>query len=335
MNKIYIPLETLQETLAQILLKHGFTSEKAVKCAAVFVQNSLEGVYSHGVNRFPRFVRYIRKGYIDVNAAPSLVNAVGAAEQWNGNLGPGPLNATLATERAMQLAEANGIGMVTLAHTNHWMRGGTYGWQAARRGFVFLGWTNTEANMPAWGGKNKKTGNNPLVFAVPFGEEAIVLDMALSQFSFGTMENSALEGKKLSVPGGFDCNGQLTDSPSEILTSRRPLPVGYWKGSGLSLLLDILAAILSGGKSTSEVSKHPDEVGVSQVFIAISLQKLHNFPAIQHTITGIINDFLHSEPAGNGFPVRYPGQRVVETRRENQAQGIPVNRKVWEEITSL
>ena len=333
MNTIRIPYPEMQSVFKQILLKHGLGSEPAEKCAGIFSTNSLEGIYSHGVYRFPRFIDSIKKGYIDVNAKPELIHASGVLEQWNGNLAPGPLNAEFCTKRAMEIAKDNGMGCVAMAETNHWMRGGTYGWQAARNGFVFIGWTNTEANMPAWGARDRRLGNNPLVFALPFGKEAIVLDFAMTQFSYGKMEAAQLEGEKLPFPGGFDGEGRLTDDPAVILESWRALPIGYWKGAGLSLLLDILATILSAGNSTQQISKREAEYGISQVFIAIDLRKLSNYPAIERAVSDIIDDLKKSVPDNPDAAIRYPGEKILLTRTDNLKKGIPVNKKVWDEIT--
>lgn len=335
MKTIRVPVEEMKSEFKRILIQNNFEEEKAEKCAEVFAINSLEGIYSHGVYRFPRFVDYLKKGYVKPDADPDLVHSSGALEQWNGNLGPGVLNAEFCAERVMKIAEENGIGCVSVANTNHWMRGGTYGWQVAKKGFVFIGWTNTEKNMPAWGAKDSRLGNNPLVFAVPFGNEAIVLDFAMTQFSYGKMEATVIEKHDLPFPGGFDKNGKLTTDPSEILETRRPLPIGYWKGAGLSLLLDILATVLSAGRSTNELSQLEAEYGVSQVFIAIDTKKLINFPAIEKTVQDIIDDVKNSVPDENDSLIRYPGERVIQTREENFKTGIPVNKEIWEKIVSL
>lgn len=325
----------MRSEFKRILLNHSLTEDQAGRCAEIFAVNSLEGIYSHGVYRFPRFIRHILKGYIDVHAKPELINSLGSLEQWEGNLAPGPLNAEFSTNRAMDIAEQYGLGGIALANTNHWMRGGTYGWQAARKGFAFIGWTNTEANMPAWGAKGSRLGNNPLVIAVPFENEAIVLDFAMSQYSYGKMENKKLEGEQLPYPGGFNRKGELSTDPSEILESGRALPIGYWKGSGLSLLLDILATLLSGGLSTHQLSKREAEYGVSQVFIAMDLKKLSNYPSIESTISDIIDDLKKSATDKPDTKVLYPGENVVATRNENLKNGIPVNKQVWEEIKKL
>ena len=332
---ILVPQDQMKAEFIRILIKLGFTVGKAEKCAGIFTLNSLEGIYSHGVNRFPRFAKNIREGFVKPDAEPSLIHKTGSLEQWNGNLGPGPLNATFATQRAMMLAKENGIGLLALKNTNHWMRGGTYGWQAAGKGFVFIGWTNTCPNMPHWGAKDPRLGNNPFVIAVPYGKEAIVLDFAMTQFSYGKMETFNNEGKKLPYPGGFNNQGELTSEPGEILESWRPLPMGYWKGAGLSLLLDILATVLSGGLSTHQIESCNSEYGVSQVFIAINIKSLQNFPSINNSIHQIIEDLQNSIPENQSAKIRYPGESVVKIRKENLKNGIPVNWDIWEKILTL
>lgn len=334
-NTVFISSAKMQAIFEAILLKNGFEPEKAIKCAAVFANNSIDGIYTHGVNRFPRFIKYLKEGFIKADKVPTLISKFGGIEQWDGNLGPGPLNAIHATETVMKLAQQHGIGCLALSKTNHWMRGGTYGWQAAKAGFVFIGWTNTIANMPAWGATDAKLGNNPLVIAIPYKDEAIVLDMAMSQFSFGAMELAAMKNEKLSVAGGYDKEGNLTDDPNLILESWRSIPVGYWKGAGLSLLLDLLAAILSGGLSTHEVTKEKVEYGVSQVFIAIDLEKLGNHSSISQIIENIINDYHNSVSIDDSKKITFPGERVLQTRQKNIVNGIPVLKSVWEEVLIL
>ena len=334
-KNVRISYDQMKSEFTRILIKLGFSELKADKCAEIFTLNSLEGIYSHGVNRFTRFVESIKDGYIKIDSIPSLVQRTGSFEQWSGNLGPGPLNASFATTRAMELAQENGIGLVAMANTNHWMRGGTYGWQAARKGFVLICWTNTLPNLPAWGATDPRLGNNPMVIAIPYKNEAIVLDSAMSQFSYGKLETFRNEGKQLPMAGGFNKQGELTTDPGEILETWRPLPAGYWKGAGMALLLDIMATIFSGGLSTHEISRSKVEFNVSQVFIAIRITSLNNFPAIDNSIQKIIDDLHNSAPENKTTKIRYPGENVIVIRDTNLKNGIPVDRKIWEKIMSI
>ena len=334
-NTVMVPAADMQLCFENILLNKGFKNDRALEIAVVFTNNSVDGVYTHGVNRFPRFIEYTKKGYIHKDAVPLLKSKFNGLEQWDGNLGPGISNAIFATNQSVRLAAENGIGCVALSNTHHWMRGGSYGWQAAKAGYVFIGWTNTSANMPAWGATDARLGNNPLVIALPYNNEAIVLDMAMSQYSFGAMELSVMKKEKLSMYGGFDHDGHLTDDPASILLSRRPIPIGYWKGAGLSLLLDLLAAILSGGLSTNDISKQDAEYGLSQVFVAIDITRLPGHSTIPSLIENIITDYKQSIPRDAVTSIRYPGERVLQTRERNLNKGIPVMQPVWEAILNL
>ena len=332
---VMVSAADMQLCFENILLSKGFKKDKALEIASVFTNNSVDGVYTHGVNRFPRFVEYTQKGYVHKEAVPLLKSKFYGIEQWDGNLGPGISNAIFATDQCMKLAAENGIGCVALSNTHHWMRGGTYGWRAAKAGYVFIGWTNTMANMPAWGATDARLGNNPLVIATPYNDDAIVLDMAMSQYSFGAMELSMMKNEKLSVFGGFDSQGNITNDPAAILASKRPIPVGYWKGTGLSLLLDILAAILSGGLSTKEISKQESEYGLSQVFISIDIKNLAHHSVIPKLIDEVITDYKQSIPQDEFTSITYPGERVLQTRERNLKKGIPVMRQVWDTILKL
>jgi 3-dehydro-L-gulonate 2-dehydrogenase len=266
---------------------------------------------------------------VDVHARPVRVSAAGALERWDGQRGIGNLNAHASMDTAIALARVHGIGCVALSNTNHWMRGGAYGWQAAEAGVIGLCWTNTLPNLPPWGDTVPRVGNNPLVIAVPRPGSSgahVVLDMAMSQFSYGALASYRRRGEALPVPGGYDASGELTTDPAAIEASHRPLPIGFWKGSGLALMLDMMAALLSGGRATHEIPVHPEqETGLSQVFMAIDVSLL-NAPA---TTPGTVDAILE------GLQTRYPGERTLETRRQNLEQGIPVEPSIFELVRSL
>ncbi|MEO5582938.1 MAG: 3-dehydro-L-gulonate 2-dehydrogenase [Saprospiraceae bacterium] len=293
-HTILITASEMHHQFATILSTLSFNADRASSVAGIFTANSVDGIYTHGVNRFPRFVEYVKLGLVIPNAIPTLHHKFGAIEQWLGNRGPGTLNAINATDKAMQLASEFGIGCIALANTNHWIRGGTYGWQAAKKGYFFIGITNTIAAMPAWGAIDSRLGNNPFVMALPYKEEAIVLDMAMSQYSYGAMELALFNNEKLPAPGGYTLDGELTNDPASIIKSRLALPIGYWKGAGLSLLLDLFSTILSGGLSGHEITKSKTETDISQLFIAIDPSKLSNHSVIAKTVEDIIEDYHQS-----------------------------------------
>jgi 3-dehydro-L-gulonate 2-dehydrogenase len=333
---IRLPFDSIHRRLEQIFVAIGFAPDRANLSARLFAEASLDGVPSHGLNRVPRFVRQVRAGIVNPSAEPVVVERFGAWERWNGRLGAGNLNAWICTQRAVALSRTHGVGCVGLAETNHWMRGGTYGWLAASEQCALLAWTNTMPNMAPWGSHENAIGNNPLVVAVPRADGPIVVDMAMSQFSYGRLEGLARDGTPTPVPGGWDADGRLTTDATAIAASGRLVPTGFWKGSALSIVLDVLAAACSGGRAVHEVPRDAlQEAGLSQVFIAIDVGRSAEWNATASRIAAVVEELAAVPSTDPDAPVRYPGARVLQARRENLERGVPVDESAWAEICAL
>jgi len=356
-----VSYQELFDAFVRVLRNTGLDDDRARLCARLVADASRDGVPSHGLNLFPRLIAMIRAGVVDVHARPVRVSAAGALERWDGQRGIGNLNAHASMDAAIALARVHGIGCVALANTNHWMRGGAYGWQAAEAGVIGLCWTNTLPNLPPWGATVPRVGNNPLVIGIPrrvspsldvagdaagpvppklagphaseggpvppklagphASEGHVVLDMAMSQFSYGALASYRRRGEALPVPGGYDTSGELTTDPAAIEASHRPLPIGFWKGTGLATMLDAIAASLGGGRSTHEIPAEPEqETNLSQVFIAIDARALGGTEEMTRIADAVVAS----------LGTRYPGQRTLTARRRHVGDGIPVNDAAWE-----
>jgi 3-dehydro-L-gulonate 2-dehydrogenase len=330
-----ISFEEVRGVLTDKLTERHFSYEDASLSARLFTESSCDGVYSHGINRFLWYIDDIEKKYIKIGTSPRLIKRNGVLEQWDGQLGPGNLNAFRCTEHAVKMAREHGVSCVALAHTNHWMRGGTYGWQAADKGCLAIMWSNTTGNMPPWGGVVPTIGNNPFVMAVPRSKGHVVLDFSQSMFSFGKLSTYKNMREQLPFDGGYDLDGNLTRDPDAIEASMRPLPIGMWKGSGLAIMLDLFAMILSGGKSTMELRRRDHEFGVSQIFIVIAPGSDIYDSSRELLLDQIIDDIKETPVIDEHHPVRYPGEKTIEIRKENLRKGIPVQKEIWDRICSL
>ena len=330
-----VPFQTLYDELYRVLEFVGFSDERAKLCARLFAENQRDGVYSHGLNRFPGFVAGLQSKNIDFHSQPEIIESFGALERWDGKMGVGLVNAHICMQRTIALADTYSIGCIGLSNTNHWMRGGAYALQAAEAGHIGICWTNTTKLMPPWGSTEKKIGNNPMAIAVPREDGHILLDMAMSQYSNGKLEVLKLQGKQLPLPGGYDTKGNLTCDPAKILDSQRALPIGYWKGSGLALVLDIMAAVISGGQATHQIGKQVSEYAVSQVFIAINAIGMMGKAILNETVETIINDFHTATPLNVNEMVRYPGEGMLRTRQESLEKGVLVDETQWQALLEM
>jgi 3-dehydro-L-gulonate 2-dehydrogenase len=330
-----VKIDVLRSEYERILLKRDMKPELAKKLAEGFVDMANEGTYSHGINRFPVFISQVDKGEIKLNAEPECINSLGALEQWDCNFGPGVLNGLICADRAIELAKQFGIGMVAMRNSNHWMRGGAYVLKMARAGFAGIASTNSIAVMPAWGGKDHRIGSNPLIMAIA-GDPPVLVDCSMSQYSYGQLQNFVLADKQLPVVGGFDDNGELTKDPQVLWKNKRLLPMGFWKGSSMSIVLDMLLTAVSGGLSVPALTEDVGgEYGVSQFLIAIDLSRTIPADRFADEMKRIREYVLASEPAETGS-VMIAGAEIDAFLQKHAAQGgIEIHDEIWDQITAL
>jgi LDH2 family malate/lactate/ureidoglycolate dehydrogenase len=167
------------------LIKYGVNDDIARACARNLAETSLRGVYSHGLNRFPKIISMIKKGRIKPNSRPERISSMSAFEVWDGKFGMGNTNAAFCMGRAVELARESGVACTALRHTNHWQRGGAFGIQAAESGCAAICWTTAMPDMPDWGSTNRRAANNPVIFCVPYGKSYVLFDGAMARFSGG------------------------------------------------------------------------------------------------------------------------------------------------------
>lgn len=330
-----VTYDDLKNEYIRVLTKRGMAAGSADKLATAFADMGNEGTYSHGINRFPVFIGQVDKGEIKLDVVPVKDKSIGVIEQWDCQFGPGPLNGIICSDRAMELARENGIGLVAMKNSNHWMRGGAYAIRMAREGFAAIAVTNSIAVMPAWGTTDHRVGTNPLIIAVP-GNPPTLLDMSMSQYSYGRLEVARLAGQQLPVVGGYDKNGELTKDPEAINETKRLLPAGFWKGSALSIVLDMLVVGLTGGKSVPELTAQGGEYGISQILMAIDLSKTIDSNTYASKIKEIVEFTKAGEPAWEGAQVQIPGEEIeVFLNKHKEMGGIPVDDSIWAKITAL
>ena len=332
---IYVTYDEAVSAMTQGLEKY-MDSKRAKSFAEIIAGNSMDGVYSHGMNRYPRYIRTIESGMCDASVLEiEKVSGFGALETWDAKDGVGPLMAQQAAARAIELAKAHGIACVALKNNSHWLRAGRYALEMAQAGLCGICFTNTCQNLAPWGSMTKAIGNNPIAMSIPSKNGPLLMDMAISQYAYGKMEVMAKQGKVLDVPCGYNKEGKETCDPKEIVNGGVMTPMAMWKGNALSIMLDLMAAMLSGGKTSLDLG--PDaanERGMSQVFIAIHPAAVGDMEENERRMRKML-DFLHGLEVMDGMPgVRAPGENLERTRARHALEGIPVAQETWEQILS-
>lgn len=191
--------------------------------------------------------------------------------------------------------------------------------------------------MPLWGSDEQGVGNNPFCIAIPREDEPFVVDVAMSQYAYGKLGVYRLAGKKLPYPGGFDKEGNLTCDPGAIEESRRILPIGYWKGSGMALALDLAATLMSNGKSGSDMDEEwlGSCGGCSQIFIAYDPDIFGERDEIMEKLDRRVIAARNKHPIHPSRPVSCPGDQTRVRRASNMQAGIHVDDSIWRQILEL
>lgn len=331
-----IKFEEAVAVMERKLIAHGVEAGRARTVAETAAGISRDGIYSHGINRFKRLILSIDSGICDAAAAPERIAGLGGFERWEGNHGIGIINAMACTDRAIELARAHGVACVSLCNTNHWFRGGTYGWRIAEAGMTGIVFTNTKSNMVYHGTLDRVLGTTPLVIALPRSSGPVVADVSLGEYSYGKLQLADLAGKQMDKPAGYDCGDNVSRDPKAVMKEARLLPLGEYKGSAINLLLDLIASTTSLGNSACDVRDIPgDENSVSQTFIAINSRAVNCAQAEEEIADRLLSHLLNARPAPGFSAPRYPGQNVPQVRAENTANGIPVDEAVWQAILDL
>lgn len=332
---IYVQYEEAVERMSRGL-ERFLNAQDAKRFAEIFAGNSLDGVYSHGMNRYPRYLSDMESGLCDAKVTQAeRVSGLGGLEVWDAHFGVGPLIAQQMAERAIELARTHGIACVALRNNSHWLRAGRYGLMMADAGMMGLCMTNTCMNLVAYGAKEPSTGNNPITIAIPRRAGSLVMDMAVSQYAFGKLEIMAQEGGMLDTPCGYDTDGNLTNDPQKIVESGLMTPMALWKGSALSIMIDLMVSMLSLGRTSLAIGTPADgEKGMSQMFVCMNPAAVIDMDKAEAQMEKTIA-FLNSlEPKDGVHGVHAPGENLERIRARNRERGIPVTEDTWQKIVN-
>ncbi|MCD5993557.1 Ldh family oxidoreductase [Pseudomonas sp. CDFA 602] len=317
-----ISFQQLSDLLEQIFLAHGTSPDVAKALAENCASAERDGSHSHGIFRIPGYLSSLASGWVDGKAVP-IVEDVGAAFV-RVDAARGFAQPALAAAKPLLIEKARSAGIAVLAirNSHHFAALWPDVEPFAQQGLVALSMVNSMTCVVPHGAQKPLFGTNPIAFAAPRAEgEPIVFDLATSAIAHGDVQIAAREGRLLPEGMGVDSNGQPTCDPSAILKGGALLPFGGHKGSALSMMVELLAAGLTGGNFSFEFSwaEHPgaQTPWTGQVLIVIDPDKGSGQQFAQRS------EELMRQLQGAGQE-RMPGDRRYVERAKSLAHGIPV-----------
>ena len=336
-----IPVAAVRAFIAEAFATAGLPGADAATVAELMVETDLAGADAHGVFRLPHYVRRLRAG--GVNPRPNIrVTRSGAGTALvDGDNAMGHLVMAQAARTALTLARETGLGWVGTRNSNHAGCAGIYAEIPMRADMIGIMAAVANANhMAIWGGAELLLGTNPVAFAVPAGEEApVVLDIATTIVSYGTIKAYALQGRDL--PEGWMVD-RSTGAP--LTDPRRSgegllMPVGGYKGSGLALVLGLLAGVLNGAAFGRDVIdfnadlKSPTDTG--QFIMALDVARFVPLTAFKAEVDRHLRDLKASQRLPGHDAIRLPGERRRRCQTERARDGVPILPEVRAQLDQL
>jgi len=340
MNEIKVPAGKLTSFTGACLAKAGLSAQHARLTADNLIFANLRGVDSHGVIRLKIYTDRLRAGGFKAKARPKVATDRASTALLDAGHGMGQVAANAAVKLAIRKAAKTGMGVVSVKNSNHFGACAFYAMQTLRHGMVGFAATNAGPTMAPTGGREGRLGNNAMAIAVPAGKfPPIVLDMATGAVAWGKIFVAQQAKVKIPTTWALDKDGVPTDDPNAAAHQGLIQPFGGYKGYGLSLLIDILTGVLSGGGFSTRVKtlykqiEHPSEVAHTCAALRVdTFMPLKEFKQRMETII----ELMHSCPGAPGAPrILVPGELEHETARRRADEGIPLNAELQNELRTL
>jgi LDH2 family malate/lactate/ureidoglycolate dehydrogenase len=325
--------QTLRRVAQQIIEAAGTQPDAARAVVESLVEANLMGHDSHGVLRLPQYIDLVRHGAVQPQAAPRLATRQQATAQVDGAFGWGQPAARLAAQTAIALAGEHGVGAVTIVNCNHIGRVGEYVEMIARAGMVGIALCNAGPAVAPYGGYQRIMGTNPFAWAAPCGPDQppFVLDFATSAVAEGKLRVARSKGEP--IPPGLvvDSTGTPSHDPADFYAGGALQTFGLHKGSGMSVMIELLARGLCGVDQTRK-----SHIGLNgPLFMALKIAFLAPDDQFEGAAERLRAQIAGSSPLPGFDEVLVPGDPERRSRQRRLEQGIPIPQQIWDGIQAL
>ena len=349
-RQIILDCEMTQNLIAEIFAAKGCNPHEAATIALRLCGANLRGHDSHGVIRTPRYVERMDQGMILANRQVKILIDGGAFVLLDGQRGFGQTIGEQAVDAGIARAKKHGTAVVGLRNSGHLGRIGDWAERAAEANLVSMHFVNVRGSLlvAPFGGSDRRMSTSPISIGMPVqNADPIILDMATSTVAEGKVLVAFQSGKLLPEGALIDGSGNPTrdprhlygdvpkgQSPNPALGPGSITPFGLHKGSGLNFMMEMLAGALTGSGCAAgidDAERRPICNGMLSVYI--SVEAFGSLEAFTREVKSYAAFVKASPPVDPIAGVLIPGEKELITLRDRKANGLPLARKVWDEIT--
>ncbi|MFF2487160.1 Ldh family oxidoreductase [Microbacterium sp. NPDC058062] len=328
---VTVPADALEAFIRDIFEAAGVSADDAATAAPSFVWASLRGVDSHGISRVPRYVEMFGSGVANPRPAIVIDDAAPGVAVVDADFAPGPVALTRAADLAVEKARTQGVAVVSVRNTVHTGAIGYYVSRIADAGLVGIGIAAGSPMMSYEGAVGASVATSPLAIAVPgTGDKpTVLLDMASSLIALGKIAQYKREGRPLPEGSATTADGTPTTDPE---LAKIPTPLGGPKGSGLSLMFELLTSVLVTAPILTKYHAGEKKHRQNATLIVLDPAAFGSAEEFAANVDATI-DTIHGLPKAEGVEqILVPGERSAGTLEKRSAAGIPVGDKLWAEL---
>ena len=330
----------LERFITQAFVRLGMPDADAATMGRLMADADLQGSDGHGVIRLAPYARRIRAGGVNLMPSIKVVQERAGMALLDGDNGMGHLVMSRAAEMAAEKARNTGIAWVGSQWSNHAGPASLYARMALQHDMIGLYFAVGNANhLPPWGGLDMLLSTNPIAAAIPSGEAGpIVLDMATTVAAYGKVKAKAQRGEMMPEGWMIDRTGKPLLDPKRSEEGFL-MPIGGYKGYGLSLIVGLLAGTLNGAAMGRDVVdfNHDDtsKTNTGQAICMIDISAFGDVAAFKQRVDVVARDLRASERMEGVDRVWLPGEQSEERRVRYAKEGIPVAPALWQQLTAL
>jgi LDH2 family malate/lactate/ureidoglycolate dehydrogenase len=325
--RVYAEAGAANAFARRLLIAHGVPADDSAMIAACLVGADLRGVDTHGLCRLPGYLDRLRRGLINPRPLLEPKRVTSVAAGLDGQNGFGFVVGTRAMQEAIAIAREFGVGVVSVRRSTHFGMAAAYVLQALDAGLISLVFSNASPAMPPWGARTALLGTNPFAAGAPAGKHSpFLLDMSPAVAARGKIRRAERRGEKIPLGYALDAEGRPTTDPKAALGGV-VLPIGTYKGSGLSMLMDIFGGVISGANYGGDVGDQykaydrPQDVG--HFFLAMKPDLFVPAEDYRRRMDTLI-ERVHACPTAQGVEeVLMPGEPERRYEDERRRSGIP------------